>query len=425
MSLPLMVRMLLAMSLLPNSSYAEVMAQVVGLLPRLPWARSWHVPSSTVFTEWRRLLGVEAMRQVFLRVAGPIVAATDPRGLWLGLRVCALDGLQVKAPDSGANRAAFGSSGTASATNGPFPQVRVVVATARAGRALLAAVLDASRVGEMTLAWRLLRQRPDLFTAGHVYVLDRNFGSFAFLHQIHRQGRGAHFVVRMKSNVNLPVLERLSDGEYLSYLRLRDGRSIKVRVVEYDIAKPDATISELFCVATTLLDATTHPKAEIAAVYHQRWSASETTIGENKSTITDAGPTRGPSLRPTTPALVRQEVWAWLAATQLVRRSAHAATQTTTGVSTDQISFTTARREATRSMNQSAVTATTSPAVLADAADRAARAALANLVTPDRDRHSPRAQKWRPAFAHTSTTKTTTRGPLTPTFGASLRPDTS
>jgi hypothetical protein len=286
-------------------------------------------------------------------------------------------------------------------------------------------VLDASRVGEMTLAWRLASHHRDLFTPGHIYVLDRNFGSFAFLYEIHRQGHGAHFVVRMKSNVNLPVVERLSDGEYLSYLRLRDGRFIRVRVVEYDIRKPDGTISEVFCVATTLLDATTHPKTEIAAVYHQRWSASETTIGEAKSTVTDAGPSRGPILRSTTPALVRQEIWAWLAATQLVRRSAHAATQATTGVSTDQISFTTARREATRSMTQSAVTATTSPAALADAADRAARAALANLVTTDRDRHSPRAQKWRPAFAHTSATKTTTRSPLTPTFGATPRPNTS
>jgi hypothetical protein len=108
-----------------------------------------------------------------------------------------------------------------------------------------------------------------------------------------------------------------------------------------------------------------------------------------------------------------------------VRRSAHAATQTTTDVSTDQISFTTTRHEATRSMTQSAVTATTSPAALADAADRAARAALTNLLPTDRDRHCPRKQKWRPNFTHTTTTKTTTRGPLTPTFGKTLRPNTS
>ena len=34
--------------------------------------------------------------------------------------------------------------------------------------------------------------------------------------------------------------------------------------------------------------------AEIAEVYRQRWNASETTLGEGTSTVTDAGPSRGP-----------------------------------------------------------------------------------------------------------------------------------
>jgi Insertion element 4 transposase N-terminal/Transposase DDE domain len=423
MSLPLVARLVLLMTLLPNASYVEAMTQLVGVLPRLPWVRGWQVPSSKVITSWRRMLGVDVMRELFTRVAGPIVATTDPGAVWRGLRVRALDGFQVKVAESPENRAAFGSSGTADDSS-PFPLVRVVVATARAGRAILEAVLDASWVGELTLADRLLAQRPDLFTNADVYALDRQFGGFDFLDKLHRRGRGAHFVVRMKANVNLPVVERLGPGEYLSYLRSRDGRCIKVRVVEYDIRLPDGTISELFCLATTLLDPTTHPAEEIADVYAQRWSASETTIGENKAAITDAGPSRGPNLRPETPDLVRQEIWAWLAATQLVRIAAHAATQTTTGVSTDQISFTTTRREATRSMAQSLVTATTSPDALADAATRATRGILSSLVTTDRDRHSPREQKWRAKFPHTATTKPTTRGPLKPSFGVTL-PDTS
>lgn len=425
MSLSLMTRLMLLMTLLPNASYVDAMAHLVGALPRLPWAKAWQVPASTVITEWRRRLGVAAMRELFTRVAGPIVALTDPGGAWRGLRVFALDGFQARVPDSDDNRAAFGSSGTADDSS-PFPLARVVVATARAGRAILAAVLDASWVGELTLATRLVAEHPGLFTDEHVYVMDRNFGSFDFLDAVHRRGRGAHFVVRVKSGVKLPVVKQLGRGEYLSHLRSRDGhRRIPVRVVEYDVKLPDGTVSELFCLATSLLDPTTHPKDEIAEVYRQRWSASETTIGESKSTITDAGPSRGPNLRSETPALVRQEIWSWLAATQLVRRAAYAATQSTTGVSTDQISFTTTRREATRSMVQTLVTATSSPAALADAADRAARSILANLVITDRDRHSPRKQKHRPRFPHTATTKPTTRGPLKPNFGASRRPDTS
>jgi hypothetical protein len=44
--------------------------------------------------------------------------------------VRALDGFQVRVPDTEANREAFGSSGTADDSS-PFSLVRVIVATAR------------------------------------------------------------------------------------------------------------------------------------------------------------------------------------------------------------------------------------------------------------------------------------------------------
>jgi hypothetical protein len=108
--------------------------------------------------------------------------------LWHGLRVCTLDGCQVKVPDSDENRAEFGSSGTAD-DSAAFPMVRVVMAVARAGRALLAATVDASRIGEQTLTARLVQQHPDLFTPGHVDVLDRNFFSVNLIEAIHARGR--------------------------------------------------------------------------------------------------------------------------------------------------------------------------------------------------------------------------------------------
>jgi hypothetical protein len=218
--------------------------------------------------------------------------------------------------------------------------------------------------------------------------------------------------MRVKDGIKLHNVRWLPDGSYLAHLYSRDRkRRLLVRVVEYDVTLPDG-VSELFCVATTLHDHERYPAEEVADLYRQRWSASETTIGECKSTITDAGPSRGPILRSEEPDLVHQELWAWLAATQLVRKAAHAATRTTTGVSTDEISFTVIRREATRSMTQSLVTATSSAHALTAAADHTARAALANLVTTNRDRHSPREQKCRTKFPHTATTKTTTHGPL-------------
>jgi hypothetical protein len=110
MSLPLVARLVLAMTLMPNASYVEAFAQLVGVLPRLPWRHAWQVPESTVVTAWRRRLGVAPMKALFTRVAGHIVAATSPGALWQGLRVCTLDGFQVKVPDTVENRVAFGSS---------------------------------------------------------------------------------------------------------------------------------------------------------------------------------------------------------------------------------------------------------------------------------------------------------------------------
>jgi hypothetical protein len=415
MSLPLVARLVMAMTLMPNASYVEAFAQLVGVLPRLPWAHGWQVPEPTVVTAWRRRLGAAPMKALFARVAGHVVAAPEPGALWHGLRVATLDGCQVKMPDTVANREAFGSSGTAD-DSAAFPMARVVLAVARAGRSLLAATVDASRVGEQPLTARLVAEHPHLFTPEHVYVCDRNFYSADLVQAIHRRGAGAHVVMRMKAGVRLPVVKRLGAGDYLSWVRGPDKRPLTVRVVEYDVVKFDGTASELFCLLTTLTDEQRYGKQDIADLYAQRWSAAETTIGEAKSTITDAGPSRGPILRSETPELVEQEIWAWLTATQLLRRAAHAVA-VAGNVGTDEISFTTVRREAIRAMAQSQVTATTPAAARAQANDRSHRRVLASKVTTGRDRHSPRLQKWRPRFPHTSTRKPTSRGPLRPRFG--------
>lgn len=419
MSYPLVARLVILMTLLPQASYTDVVAHAVGGLLRVAWLRGWCVPSSKVMTKWRTKLGVEPMRALLRHVSGHIVDLFDPNALWHGLRVCAIDGTHVKVPDSRANRAHFGSSGTAD-DSAAFPSVHLLMATARAGRAILAAVMGPCRIGEITLLHRMITESPQLFTPGHVYLFDRNFWSHDVIEKIHRRGKGAHFVIRIKEGIRLPVVTRLSEGDYLSYVPSPDGKHrVTVRVTEYDVVKTDGELSELFCLAHTFLDPTEYPKEDIAALYPHRWSASETTIGENKSTITDAGPSRGPILRSEAPTLIYQEVWGWLIGTQLVRRLAHAAA-IAGGTSTDTISFTTTWRAAVRSITQTEITATTAPAAAAHTAAHLHRHILANPITTDRDRHSERAQKWRPTFRHTRG-KTTTHGPLHPNFGITRR----
>ena len=158
--------------------------------------------------------------------------------------------------------------------------------------------------------------------------------------------------------------------------------------------------------------------------YLTRWSASETTFGEDKTTITGAGNrTSGPVLRSGSPRLVIQEAWAWLTATQLVRASAAAALhsqaaaaralrrRTPRPVTADEESFTAVWHHAIRSMTSSQVTASSSLDALAAAADAAARAALHTLNIPGPRSATPSARR-KPArnSAHATATKQTVTG---------------
>ena len=105
---------------------------------------------------------------------------------------------------------------------------------------------------------------------------------------------------------------------------------LPVRAAEHNVimasgdGKEEA--SETCTVITTLLDHEAAPADAVRDTYLTRWSASETTFGEDKTTITGAGNrTSGPVLRSGSPRLVIQEAWAWLTATQLVRASEAAA----------------------------------------------------------------------------------------------------
>jgi hypothetical protein len=315
--------------------------------------------------------------------------------------------------------------------------VRAVVATVCATRAQLGAVFDASRVGEQTLTARLAAEHPGVFAEGLLYLTDRNFLGAALILKI--LTCGSHLLMRVKSDIRLPrVGEWLPDESYRSYVKLAvDGAEswLPVRVVEYDVVVDGAAPGELFCLVTDLLDHEQYPARELCDAYPARWGGSETHIKENKSTVTDAGPSVGPILRSKTPELARQEMWAWLASTQLVRAHGHdaAATQPVELEQPEQpeqparpeqavvpeepvvparqdegrrvltareISFVAALREATRSLTTSAVTAATSSARLAAATRQALDAITTQPVQVDRDRHRPRVTKARLDFPH-------------------------
>ncbi len=433
MSYPLVIRLMIAMTLMPDGSYCESLARLAGLLADVPFALEWHVPTEKVVTDWRLLVPADVMESVFWEAAGPLIADGEPSAVLLaGMTVCAADGMLVNLADTPANRAMFGCTGTAEQDGegaAPFPQLRVVALTARAGRAMLGAVLGSSHAGEQTLLKRLARRRPELF-AGRVTCFDRNFPGHELITAI--LDAGGHVVARVKAGISLPLEPGggwLPDGSRLTWLNAPSGKKedrLPVRAAEHNAVLPcgdGKEVSETCTLITTLLDHEAAPADAVRDTYLTRWSASETTFGEDKTTIAGAGNrTSGPVLRSGSPRLVISEAWAWLTATQLVRASAAAALRTEAAaaralrredsapVTADEESFTAARHHAIRSMTSSQVTASSSLEALAAAADAAARAALHTLNVPGRQRHSKRAQKARPKFPHTSATKTTITG---------------
>ena len=436
MSLELTIRLTVAMTLMPEVSYTGAMRRLAGHLADVPFDREWHVPTSGVATGWRGKVPPAVMQELFWQAAGPLAGGGDDDGgpvlVLGGMPVCGIDGMLVALADTPANRAMFGCTGTRSQRgpgSAPFPQLLAVVVTARAGRATLGAITGKARAGEQTLLARLIRRRPDLF-AGRVLVFDRNFPGHKIITAI--LDAGGHVVARVKSNLALPVTPGgwLPDGSRLSWLNAPGGKPgdrLPVRVAEHNAVLPcgdGQDVSETCTLITTLLDHQAVSADQIRGAYQSRWPASETTFGEDKTTIAGAGDrTSGPVLRSGTPRLVIQEFWAWMTATQLVRASAAASLTTETAaaralrrredsgpVTTDQVSFTAARHHAICSMVQSRVTAGTSLAALAALAEETSRVTLHTLVSTGRQRHSPRAQKARPGFPHTAGTKKTVTG---------------
>ena len=235
----------------------------------------------------------------------------------------------------------------------------------------------------------------------------------------------------MSATVALPLEPGggwLPDGSRLTWLNAPSGKKqdrLPVRAAEHNAVLPcgdGKEVSETCTVITTLLDHAAAPADAVRETYLTRWSASETTFGEDKTTITGAGNrTSGPVLRSGSPQLVISEVWAWLTATQLVRASAAAALRTEAAaaralrrrsrapVTADEESFTAGLHHAIRSMTSTQVTASSSLQALTAAADAAARDCLHTLSLPGRQRHSKRAQKARPKFRNV---KPVPRAPL-------------
>jgi hypothetical protein len=349
------VYLLLAMVLFSGSGYGQVWDKLVR---GLEWARTFRVrvalgmqPSPAAITLARRRLGWQVMEKLLAAVAGPLAGEEQDTAYVAGMRLVAVDGMCLDVPPTAENGAEFGYPGN-DAGPGPFPQVRVVAAGECGTRAVLGAELSPLSAGEQPLALELLAR----LSRGDLLLADRNFLSHGLLKAA--LDAGVHVLWRAKSDVDLPVLQVLPDGTYLSRIadpaasrRMRrkgadpkDIPGIPVRVIEYSVTSADGSeVSETFTLVTDLTDPAVLSAEQAADAYARRWEL-ETCFDELETSI------RGGAavvLRSQSPPMIRQEIYAMLCCYQAIRTLiSHAADDA--GLDPLRVSFT-AAREAIRS----------------------------------------------------------------------------
>jgi hypothetical protein len=69
MSYPLVIRLMIAMTLMPDASCCEALARLAGLLADVPFILEWHVPTGKVITDWRLPVPPEVMESLFGAIA--------------------------------------------------------------------------------------------------------------------------------------------------------------------------------------------------------------------------------------------------------------------------------------------------------------------------------------------------------------------
>jgi Insertion element 4 transposase N-terminal/Transposase DDE domain len=299
-----MVYYTLALALFHQDSYDDVAENLVGAVGEMDES----IPNKSSFTRARQQLGAGPLEGVFRRLAGAIAPQGPSGAFYRGMRVAAVDGFVLDAPENEANRAFFGGPTDAAGQIAGFPQVRVVTLTETGTHASIDAAVGGFKGGEPELAIKVAGS-----AAGMLVIMDRGFPGVA-LWKAYTQAE-AHLLIRARSSVAAKPIRVLEDGTYLARMSLAGQRGshpggVTVRVIEYQVEG-----GEVVRLLTDLLDPVESPAGELAALYHERWEA-ESAYRQIKTFQ------RGPQevLRSADPELVRQEVWAHLAVHQCLTR---------------------------------------------------------------------------------------------------------
>ena len=276
----------------------------------------------------RAKLSEAALRDLTREVGAEVEEQAAPQWLWKGRHAKLVDGFTFTMPDTEQNQAAYPSPQSQAKGVG-LPIVRAAAILSLASACALDLAL-APYAGKETGETALLRQLLGSFVAGDVAVMDRYYCSFMMIALL--GGHGVQVCARMhqRRHVDFRRGRRLGKYDHIitwtkpqrptwmdqeTYDSIPD--TLEMREIRFDIVQPGCR-TRTITIATTLTDAQTYTKEDIAELYGFRWN-SELDIRSIKQSLNLC------HVRCKSPEMVRKELWTTLLGYNLIRTTAAAA----------------------------------------------------------------------------------------------------
>jgi len=309
------VWLVIGMGLFRDRSIAQVVHHLDLVVPAPTGAR--RRVTNAAIVQARDQLGAAPLAALFTQTAQAWALPAAAADRWRGLAVYGLDGTTLRVADTPENVADFGRPPSRHGEGAGYPQLRLVALLALRAHLLAAAAFGPYRTSELALATQAWAALPE----HALVILDRGFCSYALFHALATPDRDRHWVVRARSGptaLTQAIVQRFGPGDALVELRPSPATcakhpdlppTLRVRAVRVQRRgfRP-------YWVFTSLRNPATHPAAELAALYHERWEL-ELAFDELKTHTCE----RVEALRSKAPARVEQEVWGLLLAYNLVR----------------------------------------------------------------------------------------------------------
>ncbi len=280
-------------------------------------------PDTNPYCQARQRLPEPLFEQLVRRTGRALAEATPAAWRWLGRRVKVVDGTTVSMPDTAANQAVYPQPRSQAPGVG-FPLARMVVVFCLACGAALEMAIGPYR-GKQTGEGALFRTLWDQLDAQDVVLADRYYCSYVDIAMLGQRQVDVVFRKHQRRHSDFRRGERLGEHDHLimwtkpiqrpewmdktTFQQIPE--QLTLREIQFTISQPGRRVRKVILI-TTLLDAETYPRDDLAHLYGIRWQA-EIDLRSLKTVM------QMDVLRTKKPATVRKEIWTHLLAYNLIR----------------------------------------------------------------------------------------------------------